>query len=244
MPRVFYNLGCFLGPKLRKGKWVWSSLTASQDEIIRAEFDVGRDMAAALARQMPLDKDLEAARLLVDLGERLAGRLTDRRRRWAFHLVAADVANAWALPGGFIFVTRPLVELCERKTDEIAFVLGHEIGHVVRGHAFDRLVTSTLLGAASRAAPLGRLITPKVLDVGVRLMQSAYTQDQELEADAFGVRLVCSAGLEPAASVRMMQRLQAQHGNDPLPDLFVYFSTHPPFATRLAQMRSLLNRAQ
>lgn len=240
MSGFFYSLGKFVGPKVRKGKWVWNSLTASRDEIIRAEYETGRDMAAALARQMPLDSDMEAARLVVDLGNRLAGRLTDRCRRWAFHLAAADAANAWALPGGFIFVTRPLVDLCEGNPDEIAFVLGHEMGHVVRGHAFDRLVSSTLLSAASAAAPLGRLITPKVMQVGVKLVQSAYTQDQELEADAFGVRLSRSGGFDAAGSLRMMQRLQAQHGSDELPELLGYFATHPPFDVRLYEMQKLL----
>jgi predicted Zn-dependent protease len=240
MPRLFYSLGQLVGPKLRKGKWVWNSLTAGADEIIQAEFEMGRDMADALVRQMPLDEDLEAARLVVGLGERLAGRLTNRRRRFAFHLVRAEMANAWALPGGFIFVTRPLVLLCESDPDELGFVLGHEIGHVVHGHAFERLVSSTLLGAASKAAPLGRLITSRVVDTGIRLMQSAYTQDQELDADRFGVRLAASASLDPGAAIRMMRRLEAEHHDGPLPGILEYFSTHPPFPDRIARIQRLL----
>lgn len=262
MPGFFYNLGKYVGPKVRKGRWVWDSLTASPEEILGSEFETGRDMAAAMLEQMPADRTSVEARQVQEVGARLAGRLTDRRRRWAFHLVGGAVPgqtastgdsprgttaegeppNAFALPGGFIFITRSLVQLCERTADEIAFILGHEIGHVIRGHAFDRLVSSALLGVASKATPVGRVLSPAMVGAGVRLMQSAYSQDQEIEADSFGVRLAHSAGYDPAASIRMMQRLQAHAGKDLTPEFLAYFSTHPPFPERIAQLRRNLAR--
>lgn len=262
MPGFFYSLGKYVGPKVRKGRWVWDSLTASPEEILQSEFETGRDMAAAMLEQMPADRDGAESRLVDEIGGRLVGRLTDRRRRWAFHLVGTpamrqgDAAgeshagssaegeppNAFALPGGFIFITRSLVHLCERTADEIAFILGHEIGHVIRGHALDRLVSSALLGVASKATPVGRVLSPAMIGAGVRLMQSAYTQDQETEADSFGVRLAHSAGYDPAASVRMMQRLQALAGKDLTPEFLAYFSTHPPFPERIVRLRTALGQ--
>ncbi|HPZ97558.1 MAG TPA: M48 family metallopeptidase [Phycisphaerae bacterium] len=241
MPGFFYNLGRLVGPKIRKGKWVWNSLTASEDEILQAEYETGRDMAAAMAQELPPDRDPQAARWVEEIGTRLAGRLTNRKRKWAFHLVSADAPNAFAVPGGFIYVTRPLLELCEHNPDEIAFVLGHEIGHVVRGHSFDRLVSSTLFNVASRVTPVGRVLSPHMVGMGIKLMQSAYTQDQELEADSFGVRLTHSAGADPRAAIRMMERLQATCGQDALPEIFAYFASHPPFAVRMAAMRKHIN---
>jgi len=243
MPGFFYTLGKLVGPKVRKGKWVWSSLTASPEEIIQAEYETGRDMAAAMLGEMPADADAQAGRWVGEIGGRLASRLTNRKRRWAFHLVGADAPNAFALPGGFIFITRSLLDLCERKPDEIAFILGHEIGHVIRGHAFDRMVSSTLFGVASRATPAGRVLGPGMVGMGIKLMQSAYTQDQELEADSFGARLAHSAGYDPGASIRMMQRLHDLHGDDALPEVFAYFSTHPPFPARMAALRTVVNAA-
>lgn len=246
MPGFFFNLGQFVGPKARKGKWVWDSLTASADEILQSEFETGRDMAAAMLAQMPVDRTSESAQRVQQIADRLAGRLTDRRRRWMFHVTATggagEAPNAFALPGGFIFITRSLVELCEGNADEIAFILGHEVGHVIRGHSLDRLVSSTLLTVASRATPVGRMLSPHVIGAGLKLMQSAYTQDQELEADSFGVRLAHSASFDPAASIRMMQRLAAMHGDGPLPEVFAYFSTHPPFASRIAELHKHLGR--
>lgn len=242
MAGFFYNLGKMVGPKTRKAKWVWSSLTAGEEEILQAEYETGRDMAQAMSREMPADRDAAAVQLVNEIGSRLIGRLTNRKRRWSFQLGGSDAPNAFALPGGFVFITRSLVELCERNPDEIAFILGHEIGHVVRGHALDRLVSSTVFSAASRATPVGRLLNPRMIATGIQLMQAAYTQDQELEVDAFGMHLAHSASFDPRASIRMMQRLQAMHGNESLPEVFAYFSTHPPFASRISALSSILLR--
>lgn len=242
MAKLFYSLGKMAGPSVRKGRWLWRSLTGSEAEIIEAEHEVGRDMARALAEQMPPDSDPGTQKLLDEMGGRLASRLTNKARRFTFRVVAADEANAWALPGGFIFVTRALIELCERDPHEIAFILGHEAGHVVRGHAMDRILNSTLLSAASRAAPAGRVLTPRVVQMGVQFLQKAYSRDQELEADEFGARLTASGGFDPQAAVRMMMRLQAKAGAGAEEPLFVYFSTHPAFGVRIAALRRLLKR--
>lgn len=239
MAGLFYSLGKLVGPKVRKGKWVWNSLTADEDQIIQAEYETGRDMATAMLEEMPPEGG-GAEQLVVDVGSRLAGRLTNSKRRWEFHLVGSEAPNAFALPGGFIFITRSLVELCERKPDEIAFILGHEIGHVIRGHSFDRLVSSTLMTAASRATPLGRAVGPGMMGMGLKLMQSAYTRDQELEADAFGARLAHSGGFDRTACLRMMQRLHERHTNDPASEVFAWFATHPPFPARMAAVRKVI----
>lgn len=241
MGGLFYNLGKFVGPKVRKGKWLWKSIAADEAEILQAEHEVGRDMAAALADQMPPDREVPVRRLIDEVGRRLASRLTSKARRFTFQAVKVDVPNAWALPGGFIFITRALVDLCESHADEVAFVLGHEMGHVVRGHAMDRMLNSTLLSAASRVTPVGRVLTPRVMSVGLKLVQSAYSQDQELEADAFGVRLCRSAGYDTTAALQMMQRLAQAAGESADPSLWSYFGTHPALDERMAHLQRVIS---
>ena len=80
MGGVFYNLGKMAGPVLRKGKWVLQSLTGSEADVIRAEFEVGRDMAEALQAEAALDTDTATVALLSETGARLAQRLTNRKR--------------------------------------------------------------------------------------------------------------------------------------------------------------------
>ena len=105
------------------------------------------------------------------------------------HSSSRDQPTAFALPGGFIFVARPLVALCERDRDELAFVIAHEMAHVIRRHAIDRLLRQKVLSAASMAAPGRGALGSWVRKVGLEWLERAHSQDDELEADALGVRL-------------------------------------------------------
>jgi predicted Zn-dependent protease len=238
MAGLFYHLGKSIGSTLRKGKWVFDSVTGSEADAIRAEGPVGRDLAQALLRLMPLDPDPEVGCYLTQMGVCMASCLRVRER--CFHCYAVDVAerNAFALPGGYIFVTRPLLESCRWDNGEVAFILGHEMGHVLRGHAMERIVNGWMLFAARRALPLGGIAAGWVLSQATELVHQAYSRKQELEADLLGVQLAHNAGFDPRGAVRMLVRLQADTvaGNV----LDKYFATHPPCEIRLAQLRRYL----
>jgi len=237
---LFRNLGQMAGPHFRKARWVFRSLTGSPEEMIEAEFEVGRDMAHALAAEGRIDDDPVSARLLANMGGRLAGRLRNRQRRFTFQILIDPQINAFAMPGGFIFVTRSLLALCGAQENELAFVLGHEMAHVVRGHAMDRMVSGTVLNVASRASIAARMMNKTMLDAAMAMLQRAYSRDQELEADAFAVRLMISAELDPLAGAAVLIEL-AQHADEP-DVLSGYFSTHPPLAERMERIRRLLNK--
>jgi predicted Zn-dependent protease len=236
----FRNLGRMAGPHVRKAKWLLRSVTGSQAEVIQAEFEVGRDMAQAIARAGQLDADPRWQRILTQTGERLAGRLARRGRQFAFHALADPQLNAFALPGGFVYVTRPLLEVCAASDDELAFVLAHEMAHVVRGHVMDRLVSSTLLNVASRASPTARMMNKGVLDAALKLLQNAYSREQEIEADQFAVRLMLSAGMDPLAGAAVLGKLN-DFADDP-DELSSYFSTHPPLTARTERIHRWLNK--
>jgi predicted Zn-dependent protease len=231
MAGFFYNLGKMVGPSLRKGKWVFQSLAGSEADALQAEFEVGRDLARTLTREMTLDADPEAQQLLDELGSRLASCVRDRRRKFSFRLVQTAEVNAFALPGGFIFVTRPLLELCGWDRAEMAFILGHEMAHVLKGHAMERIMNGWALTAAGRAVPLAGWAGALLLRQINELLRQAYSRDQELDADLLGARLMHSAGFEPDGAVRLLRRLQGSSPDDPA--LSSYFASHPPFAVRV-----------
>jgi predicted Zn-dependent protease len=237
MAGFFYQLGKLAGPKIRKANWFFRSLTGTEAEAIAAEVQVGRDLARAIAHEMELDPDPCVAQILREVGTRLAGRVKNRHRTFAFQSLQASEANAFALPGGFIWVTRPLVELCERNADELAFVLGHEMAHVIRKHAMDRMMTSSVLGAAMRAMPGGGLVGAQLSGVVRHMLEQRYSQDQELDADQLGARLALAAGFRMDAANRLLERLK-RHAAEP-PGLGAYFSSHPPFDLRIARVREL-----
>jgi predicted Zn-dependent protease len=239
MGGFFYELGRLAGPSVRKAKWVLRSLTGTEAEAIQAEYEAGRDLAAALAREVEIDSDAELGQLLGELGNRLAGRVTNKQRRFQFAALRTADPNAFALPGGFVFVTRPLVELCNRDRAELAFILGHEMGHVIRKHAIDRMLANTVVSAAVRAAPVAGFVRSQIGQVVMQLLEQGYSQDQELDADVLGVRLARSAGFDGTAAVRMLTRLKQVCAQPPGP--FAYFSSHPSFDVRIDNVNRFLH---
>jgi len=303
MPGFFYNLGRSVRAGVQKGKWVLQSLTGSDEEAIKAEYEAGVEVARAFEKDAPLDDDENVSALIDEIAAALVARAKNKLRKFTFRAVLLPEPNAFALPGGFIYITRGLIELCgglgrgggptplplregqgEGKAhhepsvndraahqrddeserllspdsstlpqplpkregsfnpsirDELAFILGHEMGHVVRGHAMQRMVNSTVVNAAARAVPIGGAVGKLLVQTGSQFLSSAYSQDHELEADEFGLRLSRAAGFEPAAATQMMRRLQELGGDHPEDSLGAYFASHPPFTVRIRQLKEL-----
>ena len=238
---LFYNLGKKVGPKVRKAKWVWTSVTGTEADTLQLEHEVGLDLAEEARQQLEPDRDAEVGQMLSEIGARLVDRVANKSRSFCFEAFLAQEPNAFALPGGGIFISRPIIELCRRAPDEVAFILAHEMSHVIKGHAIERIVTNSAVSAASRAASVRGVLGPWLQRVGVRFLETAYSRDQELEADRLGMRLVMAAGYDPEGSVRLLKRLaELKSGPDPL-NLGEYFSTHPTFDLRIRSVRRLLD---
>ncbi len=160
-----------------------------------------------------------------------------------FHLLAdPQTINAFALPGGQVFITRALYEKLQTE-GELAGVLGHEIGHVVARHSAEQIaktqLTEGLTGAAVIAAydpnnPSSAQSAQIAALIG-QLVTLKFSRDDELEADKFGVCFMNEAGYDPNEMISVMQILEAsQTGNQP-PE---FFSTHPNPGNRIQQIQS------
>ena len=240
MEDFFFELGRKAGASVRKGRWAWTSLTGSESDALAAEYEAGCDMARAFDCTARFDDDPQRLQFLAQIARRLTERLTNKQRRWRTAIILQDEPGALALPGGFVYVTRPLLELCHLDEDEIASVVGHEIGHVVHGHAMERITNQLLASAATRAAriPSG-LLSQWILDTGAKLLEYAYSRDQELDADEFGARLAAAAGYDPRGAIRAFERMQHLEAEASIP-LARYFTSHPPFPERAAKLRGLI----
>lgn len=239
---MFYNLGKKVGPKVRKAKWIWQSLAGSEADVIAVEREVGEDLAVETRRQLGLDSDPQVSQMLNRIGRRLAACVANKSRRFNFEPVHAAEPNAFALPGGFVFITSSLIELCRHDQDEVAFILGHEMAHVIRGHAMNRIISNSAIAAASRAAPIRGALSGWLRKVGVQFLESAYSQDMEFEADELGVRLAAAAGYDPRAGIQLLSRLAKPDTTEGRFDLSVYFSSHPPFNERVNNISDLLRK--
>lgn len=240
MSGFFYNLGRHVGrkavPTLRKTKYIWEGVAGTEEEAFNAELKLGAEMAAELRGAFAMARDTETERRLNELCEQLRVDVKDKRRVFRCEIFCDPTPNAIALPGGNLFLSDSLLELCERNRDEVAFALGHEMAHVVLGHAWDRIFNETMLRAAalatSRAGQLGAWLHQQ----GFALLRSAHSRDQEFAADELGFRLAQAAGFGGGAAA-LLRRL-ANLGPEP-GAMGQYLASHPSAAERMARLRAI-----
>jgi len=238
MSGLLYNLGKKIGPKARKAKWMWQSIAGTEADSIKAEQEVGQDLAHRIRHHLAQDEKTE--QILNEIGHRLAACVANKYRTFSFETVKGTEPNAFALPGGFIFVTRSLIELCQWNRDEVAFILAHEMAHVIRGHAMDRIISNSVINAASRAAPNRGRLSGLLRRVSIQFLQSAYSRDLESEADKLSVHLVSAAGYKPHACLQLLSRLAKQSSADSQFNLGNYLSSHPRLRVRMHNLNRLL----
>jgi predicted Zn-dependent protease len=161
--------------------------------------------------------------------------------RFSFHVLAdPKTINAFALPGGPIFITEGLLRQLMSEA-ELAGVLGHEIGHVIARHASEHLakarLTQGLIGAATvgtgdyTAAQVGQMVGS--------LINMRYGREDELESDALGIRIMAEAGYDPRAMIRVMETLAKASSGSRQPE---FFSTHPHPENRQLRIREEIAR--
>lgn len=233
MSGLFYNMGKALGPHVRKAKWIWQSATGSETDAIRLEQAVGRDLAREIRCRLKLDSDQQIACLLNDVSSRLAGCVANKLHIFHFETFESSEPNAFALPGGYIFVSRSLLELCQWNQDEIGFILGHEMSHVIKRHAMNRIITNSAIALGTKFTSVHGPLTGWLNKVGVRFFESTYSQELEMEADKLGARLVAAAGYNSKAPAALLSRLAKLNPPDVESNFGRYFSSHPSFSLRI-----------
>ncbi|MEX2673176.1 MAG: M48 family metallopeptidase [Phycisphaeraceae bacterium] len=240
----FHKLGQHAGVHLRKGRWVWESLTGTEAERLAAEEATGRDMAAAFREQMGIDAEFELAEQVQRVGQAMVARVRNKQRRFTFTVLGGDDVNAFALPGGHVFITRRLIDLIiatDGGEAELAFILGHEMGHVIKEHPMERMMSNQAIFAAARAVPVAGMAGQWIRSAGAKMLQSAYSKEAELVADRMGGVLSRAAGFDAMAGVHMLERLKEHHGKAG-DDWMAYFNSHPPFDLRIKQLRTYLQK--
>lgn len=237
MAGLFYNLGKKIGPKVRKGKWIFQSLVGTKADAIDAEYQVGCDIAREIRQQSEQEIAPDDAALVKSIGEELYRCVADKQRKFSFYIIFDTKPNAFAVPGGFVFVTTGMLDLCSRNRDELAFVLAHEMAHIIRGHAMERLMRSTAFSTLAKRMPGSGKLGTWVRSTGLKLLESAYSQQNETTADQLGTRLGSAACYDPNAAITLMTRLAEMCTGSDRSILGTYFSTHPPFDERIENIK-------
>jgi predicted Zn-dependent protease len=209
------------------------------------EVAIGLQSAPSMVQQHGgLHPDQEAQHFVDQIGEKLVNSTIVRQSgyRYDFHLLAdPNVVNAFALPGGQVFITAALFSKLQNE-HQLAGVLGHEIGHVIHRHGAERIakmeLTKGLTGAAVIAS--GDYGTAQAAQMIGNLINMKYGRDQELESDDWGIRLMLEAGFEPLEMIKVMDILEeASGGGNRQPE---FQSSHPSPENRREKIREAVER--
>jgi beta-barrel assembly-enhancing protease len=197
----------------------------------QTDVQLGRKNAQLLEQQLPLCKDPKVDEYLTKLGMRLVSKLPTRgiQYPWEFHCVNDKSINAFALPGGFVFVNRGAIEVSDSEA-QLAAVMGHELSHVALRHGTAQASKAQLAqGAAGIFGGLfggstgGDLLTEGVaLGAGGLLLR--YSRGDETQADVMGTQVIYDAGYDPRAMAQFFEKLQSETAGKNPPQ---FLSDHP-----------------
>jgi predicted Zn-dependent protease len=201
------------------------------------EIQIGRDLSAGLLGATPLVNDPAVQNYVNQLGRWMALQTERPDLPWTFAVIDTDTVNAFAAPGGYVFVTRGLF-LMLRNEAELAGVIGHEISHVLRRH---HLVAIEKQMRASLATDVtGMLVdydsemVDALVGAGMELYAKGLDREDEFEADRMGVVVAARSGYDAYGLPAMLMTLNARGENDQ--NLSFFFSTHPPTVDRLGKL--------
>ncbi len=225
----------------------YNPVTGEEQHVaLTAEQEIALGLQAApemLAQHGGLHPDPDAQALIDRIGQRLvdASDLPGTRWQFEFHLLAdPQTVNAFALPGGQVFITDALLRRFDTE-GELAGVLGHEIGHVVARHSAQRIakqqLTQGVTGAVLVAAGGGGSEAQIAQMIG-QLVNMKYGREDELESDVLGVRIMASAGYDPRSLISVMKILDDAGGGAGPPE---WMSTHPSHGNRVETIEAAID---
>jgi len=208
-------------------------LISTKDEI-----ELGKQVAAQVEKEYKVWDNAEALARVKNVGEALAKTSSRKDIPYEFKLVDTDAINAFALPGGHIYVTRGLYN--EFKNDnELAFVLGHEIAHVEDRDAIKNLERDAAFKALIKLLSKKQGDLPEVVgQVTSGIMNVRFSQKDEFQADAISSRHLIRNNISPWYGVKAMEHLKSMEKKKP-GTLEKFFSTHPPSEERIEKLTEL-----
>ena len=226
----------------------YNEITGEKQQVgltVDQEITLGIQSAPKMAQQHGgLHPSSEGQALVKRVGNKLVDNSIARRTNYQydFHLLADPrTVNAFALPGGQVFITAALFEQLENE-DQLAGVLGHEIAHVVARHGAERIakqeLTQGLTGAAVVAS--GDYGTAQAAAMIANVVNMSYGRDQELESDDLGIRFMMEAGYDPRHMIGVMDILEAAGGGGERQPEF--FSTHPSPDNRREKIQEAIDK--
>ena len=210
------------------------------------EISVGRELDAQVRQKMGLYEDNELQRYVRELGTRIAQRSQRPNLPWSFAVLDSPAVNAFALPGGYIYVTRGILPYLDNEA-QLAGVLGHEIGHVTARHSAQQYTRGM---GASLGVLVGSIFVPEIrpfsdlAESGISVLFLKFGRDDELQADALGAEYAAANGWDPEqvpAFLTTLARIAETTDRNGVPN---WLSTHPQPENRAARVTETVNKVR
>ncbi len=208
------------------------------------DIQLGREASAEIEKELPLVKDTRVTRYVSELGNRLARFAPgDSNYPWEFKVVDSQDINAFALPGGFIYVNRGILEAADNEA-QVAGVIAHEIGHVVMRHGTHRAsqvmlaqmplaIFGSILG---QGTSLGAQLAQLGIGLGVNSILLKNSRGAESQSDRIGTYMLYHAGYDPHAMAQFFEIIQQKYPQRTIE----FFSDHPNPENRIAKVDALI----
>jgi len=234
---VAFVAGCAVNPVT--GQREFSLISEAQ------EIQMGTEADAQIVAQMGLHPDADLQEYVSDLGMRMALASERPDLPWTFRVVDDPMVNAFALPGGFVYITRGIMAHLTSEA-ELVGVLGHEIGHVTARHSASQISRQQLLGGLVGAGmifveelrPYGEAAA-----LGLQLMSRKYGRDDERQADDLGFRYMTTAGYNPTELIDVFATLEALGGGADASGIPSWLASHPDPGERQVRIQEQLASA-
>lgn len=198
--------------------------------LLQGESAIGAQVAATYKQQSTLIEDAAIVEYISGIGNKIADLMGRNDFDYEFNVILDDSLNAFALPGGKVFVNTGAIMALNSEA-ELAGLLGHEVGHAVLSHGFQRITNANLLANVAQIIPFGNLISNlAILD---------YSRQQETQADVVGTRVLAAAGYAADGLRNFFVTIKQQEKGRTIP---AYLGTHPASQERMRYLEEIIQR--
>ncbi len=201
------------------------------------EMALGQRVALQVAREFKISREIKFNERVREIGQKVAGYSDRKDIRYNFFVVEDSQVNAFSIPGGYVYVHTGLLE--KATDDELACVLGHEIGHIAARHIAKKLQAQLgydiLMNIALREANIRDF--QKAINITFNLISLGYSREDEILADRLGVKYANKAGYDPWAMISFLKKLKEIEGEDP-GLIFIFLRSHPAITQRIKILQS------
>jgi beta-barrel assembly-enhancing protease len=237
--KIFINVLCF---SLVAGScFLTGDQAFAQFHSTESEMNMGSNLSREIAREYSISNNPKDIERVNRIGGRIAAHCGRKELNYYFYVIDdKKIKNAFSIPGGYVYVFKGLLDLL--NDDELAYVLAHEVGHIVARHAMKQLEISVGATLAVLASLFVRTNNPDVVrgvSLAIDQLMSGYSQKDEFEADSLAVQETKSAGYDPKAGISALEKLYRENKKEIGP--VNYFRSHPYTAERLRNIRETLH---